>query len=94
MDPNTITYIPGSVEDAHGHLQAASAALAQCHSDLVSINNLLASVMSGAFHQSYQESMLQIERPLLHLAETVGIQGQVLSSITSDILALDSSLAT
>ncbi|MGB6209250.1 hypothetical protein [Mycobacterium sp.] len=94
MDPNTITYIPGSVEDAHGHLQAASAALAQCQSDLVNINSLLASVMSGQFHTAYQESMLQIERPLAHLAETVGIHGQVLSSITGDIMALDSSLAT
>ena len=37
--------------------------------------------------------MLAIERPLQHLAETVGVQGQVLNSITADALALDAQLA-
>ena len=38
--------------------------------------------------------MLNIEKPLLHLAETVGMHGQVVDSITADAMALDASLAS
>lgn len=93
MDPNTITYQAGAVEYATGTLASASASLEQAQADLVNINNLLGSVMHGQFHQSYQEAMLNIERPLLHLAQTVGMHGQVLNSITADAMALDASLA-
>ncbi len=93
MDPSIITYMPGALESATGTLASASASLAQCQADLVNINALLASVMSGAYHASYQEAMLQIERPLQHLAETVGVHGTVLNAITNDVLALDASLA-
>ena len=93
MDPNTITYNVGAIEQGTGTLASASAALEQAQTDLVNINHLLAGHMGGQFHGSYQEAMLQIERPLLHLAQTVGVQGQMLNSITSDAVALDASLA-
>lgn len=93
MDPNVITYMPAAITSATGTLQSASAALAQCQADLVNINALLAGQMVGAYHESYQQAMLQIERPLQHLAETVGIHGTVLDSITNDALALDATLA-
>ncbi|MGH3595242.1 MAG: hypothetical protein ACRDUT_04615 [Mycobacterium sp.] len=94
MDPSVITYMPGAIESATGTLGSASASLAQCHADLVNINTLLAGHMGGKYHASYQEAMLQIERPLQHLAESVGVHGTVLNSITDDVLALDASLAT
>ncbi|KAA8969793.1 hypothetical protein [Mycobacterium sp.] len=94
MDPSIITYMPGAIESATGTLGSASAALAQCQADLVNINALLASHMGGKYHASYQEAMLRIEQPLQHLAETVGVHGNVLNSITHDALALDASLAT
>jgi uncharacterized protein YukE len=92
-DPNIITYQAGAIEHATGTLASASAALEQAQADLVNINNLLASAMHGQFHAAYQEAMLNIERPLLHLAETVGVHGQVLNTITADAMALDASLA-
>jgi uncharacterized protein YukE len=92
-DPNTITYQLGAIEQGTGTMASASAALEQAQADLVNVNNLLASAMHGQFHQAYQEAMLNIERPLLHLAETLGVHGQVLNSITADAMALDASLA-
>jgi uncharacterized protein YukE len=93
LDPNIITYNHGAIEQGTATLASASAALEEAQQDLVNINNLLASVMQGQFHASYQEAMLNIEKPLLHLAETVGMHGQVLNSITADAMALDASLA-
>ena len=92
-DPNTITYQAGAIEQGTATLASASASLEQAQADLVNINNLLASAMHGQFHAAYQEAMLNIERPLLHLAETVGVHGQVLNTITADAMALDASLA-
>jgi hypothetical protein len=37
--------------------------------------------------------MHHIEQPLLHLAETVGMHGSVVDSITEDAMMLDASLA-
>jgi uncharacterized protein YukE len=93
LDPNVITYNNGAIEQGTSTLASASAALAEAQQDLVNINNLLASAMHGQFHASYQEAMLNIEKPLQHLAETVGMHGQVLNSITADAMALDASLA-
>jgi uncharacterized protein YukE len=93
LDPNVITYNHGAIEQGTSTLASASAALAEAQQDLVNINNLLASAMHGQFHASYQEAMLNIEKPLQHLAETVGMHGQVLNSITADAMALDASLA-
>jgi uncharacterized protein YukE len=93
LDPNVITYNHGAIEQGTSTLASASAALAEAQQDLVNINNLLASAMHGQFHASYQEAMLNIEKPLMHLAETVGMHGQVLNSITADAMALDASLA-
>jgi uncharacterized protein YukE len=93
MDPSIITYQAGAIEQGTSTLASASAALAEAQQDLVNINNLLASVMHGQFHESYQEAMLNIEKPLQHLAETVGQHGQVLNSNTADAMALDASLA-
>lgn len=93
LDPSIITYQAGAIEQGTATLASASAALAEAQQDLVNINNLLASVMHGQFHASYQEAMLNIEKPLMHLAETVGMHGQVLNSITADAMALDASLA-
>jgi uncharacterized protein YukE len=93
LDPNVITYNHGAIEQGTSTLASASAALAEAQQDLVNINNLLASAMHGQFHASYQEAMLNIEKPLMHLAETVGMHGQVLNRITADAMALDASLA-
>jgi uncharacterized protein YukE len=93
LDPNVITYNHGAIEQGTSTLGSSSAALAEAQQDLVNINNLLASAMHGQFHASYQEAMLNIEKPLMHLAETVGMHGQVLNSITADAMALDASLA-
>jgi uncharacterized protein YukE len=92
VDPSVITYLPEHISHATGTLQSASASLMQCQSDLVNINATLGSVMSGKYHAAYQEAMLQIENPLQHLAELVNMHGQLLQSITGDILALDASL--
>jgi uncharacterized protein YukE len=92
-DPSVITYMPDHIMHATGTLRSASASLMQCQTDLVNINATLASVMSGKYHNSYQEMMLQIEKPLEHLAELVNTHGQLLDSITSNILALDAGLA-
>lgn len=88
-----ITYNQGVIHEGTATLASASAALQEAQNDLVNINNLLADSMHGQFHAAYQEHMMQIERPLLHLAETVGLHGQVLNSITADAMALDASLA-
>jgi uncharacterized protein YukE len=92
-NPETITYQVGAIEHATGTLASASASLEQCKADLTNVNALLASHMGGQYHASYQEAMLHIEQPLQHLAEIVGMHGQVLNSITADAMALDASLA-
>jgi hypothetical protein len=93
MTEHVVAYHAPSIEQGTALLQSASAALAEAQNDLLNVNNLLASHMHGQFHGAYQEAMLAIERPLQHLAETVGVQGQVLNSITADALALDAQLA-
>lgn len=92
-DPSVITYRPDVIAHGTSALATASAALSEAQSDLVNINALLADAMHGTFHESYQENMRQIEQPLLHLAETVGVHGHVLDAITSDAVMLDASLA-
>jgi uncharacterized protein YukE len=89
-----ITYQQGAISEGTAMLASASAALQEAQNDLVNINALLAGHMGGKFHASYQESMHHIEQPLLHLAETVGMHGQVVDSITAEALALDASLAS
>ena len=44
-------------------------------------NARLESLMGRQHHTAYQEAMLHIEQPLQHLAEIVGMHGQVLNSI-------------
>jgi uncharacterized protein YukE len=88
-----ITYNQPVIGEGTATLASASAALQEAQTDLVNINNLLAGSMKGQYHASYQESMLQIEQPLLHLAETVGMHGQIVDSITNDAMMLDASLA-
>ncbi len=93
MSDEMITYNSPVIHEGTATLASASAALHEAQTDLVNINALLAGHMGGQFHESYQESMLNIERPLQHLAETVGQHGQVVDSITADAMALDASLA-
>lgn len=92
MSEEFITYNQGVISDGTATLASASAALQEAQSDLVNINNLLAESMHGRYHAHYQERMMQIEQPLMHLAETVGVHGQVLDSITNDAVMLDASL--
>ncbi|WIM86617.1 hypothetical protein PT015_17205 [Candidatus Mycobacterium wuenschmannii] len=92
MHPEFITYRPDVIMEGTGTLASASAALQEAQTDLVSINNMLAEHMHGTYHATYRENMMQIEQPLLHLAETVGVHGQVLNSITNDAVMLDASL--
>ncbi len=93
MSDELITYNQPVIGEGTATLASASAALHEAQTDLVNINALLAGHMEGQFHDSYQESMLHIEQPLLHLAETVGMHGQVVDSITNDAMMLDASLA-
>jgi uncharacterized protein YukE len=93
MSEEMITYNAPVIGEGTATLASASASLQEAQTDLVNINNLLAGYMKGQFHHSYQESMLQIEQPLMHLAETVGMHGSVLNSITHDATMLDASLA-
>jgi uncharacterized protein YukE len=93
MSDEFITYNQPVIGEGTATLASASAALQEAQTDLVNINNLLAGSMQGQYHASYQESMHHIEQPLLHLAETVGMHGQVVDSITQDAMMLDASLA-
>lgn len=93
-DPSVITYLPEHIMHATGTLRSASASLMQCQTDLVNINATLGSVMSGKYHTHYQQMMQQIETPLEHLAHLVNTHGQLLETITGDILSLDSSLGS
>jgi uncharacterized protein YukE len=88
-----ITYNQPVIGEGTATLLSASHQLHDAQTDLVNINNLLAGSMQGQFHAAYQELMLHIEQPLLHLAETVGMHGQVVDSITNDAMMLDASLA-
>ena len=93
MSDEFITYNQPVIGEGTATLASASASLQEAQTDLVNINNLLAGSMQGQYHASYQESMHHIEQPLLHLAETVGMHGQVVDSITNDAMMLDASLA-
>jgi hypothetical protein len=94
MTEHVVAYHAPSIEHGTALLRSASHALLEAQNDLMNVNNLLAEHMHGQFHESYRLAMINIERPLQHLAETVGMQAQVVDSITADALALDSQLAS
>jgi uncharacterized protein YukE len=93
MHDEFITYNHPVIAEGTATLKSASAQLHEAQNDLMNINTLLAGSMHGRYHASYQESMHHIETPLLHLAETVGMHGSVVDSITEDAMMLDASLA-